>query len=167
MWMINSNTLFNEIRRVLKKNNNSKFIIMDLLTHEDEKINKLCICVQLYVLVEWNCLVSITTKIFYRLHNAIETLRDPSHVSFLSHEEMVCLLKNYFKNVQLNWKSSFERPIKQWIKQTNFGDDSRMSLDIILKSFCENNIDTGLQLKFDNNNELIFTHTAAIFQCEL
>jgi ubiquinone/menaquinone biosynthesis C-methylase UbiE len=84
------------------------------------------------------------------LHNALETLRDPSHVRALSEPELEATLnlsglKVVAKDVWVN-----ERELSEWIKITNVPEREK-PLHVIMKSLAEAGITAGFNLRVDGD----------------
>ncbi|ETO27858.1 putative SAM-dependent methyltransferase [Reticulomyxa filosa] len=101
-----------------------------------------------------------------QLHNAIQQLRDPSHHwSFGENEMIEGLKKAQFKDAQVVLKFEEDKTVELWISQTGFKDE-RNALLIVLKELCDLKVDTCMNLRYNANNELVFSHNYCIWTAQ-
>jgi ubiquinone/menaquinone biosynthesis C-methylase UbiE len=91
------------------------------------------------------------------LHNAVEQLRDPSHVHFFSHEELLHLIEAAGFSVagQETWEQ--QRAFNEW--SAIIADPARTQpLEQVMRALAQAGQDCGVSLR-EQGGELRFTHT--------
>lgn len=121
----NPRIVLKEIKRVLK--NLGEFIIIDIITGEDEEEIK--------------------------LQNSFNKIRDFSHNKFFTLNSLKKILKEEnFINPEIQlWKQ--KRNFRDWISLANYPDDEDILYNI-MKGYAVHGIKLGVNLKFENENLL-------------
>lgn len=133
----NPDIVIKEMKRVLK--DDGRIIIADIFSSE---------------LLEEN-----------QLHNAIEQLRDPTHVKALSQSEFQSLFDTNglaIKNMNI---IETQREYGEWLKITN-APERYEALYIVLKNLIESNKKAGIQLKIVDD-KIYFIHSWVIYELNI
>jgi SAM-dependent methyltransferase len=109
-------------------------------------------------------IVSSEMRAEAELHNALETLRDPSHVRALSEPELEALLNSAgLKTVAKDgWVN--EREFGEWIKITN-APEREGPLLVVMRALAEARVTAGVNLRVDGGR-VKFDHGWALVTAE-
>lgn len=118
-----------ELLRILKQD--GLLVIADIITSSDPSIGK--------------------------LHNAIEKLRDPSHVQLYSEDDFIDLASRYNLKVMEQYNYHVERTYSEWLDITQ-SPERYEPLKVMLNTLVKHAIPSGMQLKL-REQELCFQHT--------
>ncbi len=93
-----------------------------------------------------------------RLHNAIERLRDPSHVRMLTEAELTALLDDCGLELQesRSWKK--ERWFEEWADVLN-APEREEPLAVLMEALARAEVKAGVNLHFDEAKQVTFEHT--------
>lgn len=96
------------------------------------------------------------------LHNALEKLRDPSHVKMLSKKDFKELF--FISNFKIENKISMaiKRELEEWVKLTSQGH-LYSSIEVIVKNLIQNNKHTGINLRIEKGC-IFFDHQWQIYK---
>jgi ubiquinone/menaquinone biosynthesis C-methylase UbiE len=99
------------------------------------------------------------------LHNAIEMLRDPSHVRALSEEELEKVIES--ADLKIIGRDSWvnEREFGEWISITNAPERER-PLFTVMKALAEAGVTAGVNLRFDGL-QVMFDHSWALITAQM
>ena len=91
------------------------------------------------------------------LHNALEQLRDPTHVRMLSHSELLSELERAGFEISSEVKWDQPRRFKEWAKVVD--DPSRTnSLFVVMRSLVRQGVSAGIDLR-EIADDMGFTHS--------
>jgi ubiquinone/menaquinone biosynthesis C-methylase UbiE len=90
------------------------------------------------------------------LHNALETLRDPTHVKMLSHSAMLKLIQSGGLQISSIVTWEMKRDYDEWIRITNAPERIK-PLYTIMVALAKAGLHAGIDLHFDGNT-VGFTH---------
>jgi ubiquinone/menaquinone biosynthesis C-methylase UbiE len=94
------------------------------------------------------------------LHNALEILRDPSHVRMLPRTELLHLVLEAGFEVESAEPSVSQREFDEWLAITN--DETRIGpLQIVMRELAEAGVEAGVNLRYDDGR-ILFDHTTLI-----
>ena len=126
----------NEVVRVIRQN--GKVVVADVVSSENEEEAA--------------------------LHNALETLRDPSHVRMLSASELQGLLETAGLRItsKLTWEK--KRDYDEWIRITNAPERVK-PLYTVMVTFARAGIQAGINLHFDGKT-VFFNHNYLLVTAE-
>jgi SAM-dependent methyltransferase len=96
-------------------------------------------------------IVSSKNKEEAEIHNALETLRDPSHVRALSEKELEALLNSGGLRVIAKDSWVNEREFGEWIRITN-APEREWSLLVVMRTLAEAGITAGVNLRVEGGN---------------
>lgn len=91
-----------------------------------------------------------------QLHNALETLRDPSHVRAYSELDLSALISETGFSIVDMVKWTRERLFKEWVDLTG-APERAGPLEIVMRALAENGIGAGMGLRLENG-EIAFRH---------
>jgi len=91
------------------------------------------------------------------LHNAIERLRDPSHVRMLTDEELIGLVTSSGLRITSTESWGKSRNFEEWAEVLNAPARTE-PLGIILTELARANVGAGMDLRLDDAGKLHFTH---------
>jgi len=91
-----------------------------------------------------------------RLHNALEILRDPTHVRMLPSREMLAMLESAGLRItsQVTW--GMKRDYEEWIRITNAPERVK-PLYTVMETLAKAGLNAGINLHFDGKT-VTFTH---------
>jgi ubiquinone/menaquinone biosynthesis C-methylase UbiE len=94
------------------------------------------------------------------LHNALEILRDPSHVRMLPKSELQRALAESGLALEssINWTN--HREFHEWMKITN-APERIAPLEVVMAALARHGANAGIDLRLDGD-KLLFEHTAAL-----
>ena len=90
------------------------------------------------------------------LHNALETLRDPTHVWMFSPTDMVGLIEKAGLRIASSSTWEMKRDYEEWIRITNAPERVK-PLYAVMAALAKAGIDAGVNLRF-NEGTVIFSH---------
>ena len=90
------------------------------------------------------------------LHNALETLRDPTHVQMLSYSAMMELIQSAGLRMTSNVTWEMKRDYEEWIRITNAPERIK-PLYTIMVALAKAGLHAGIHLRFDGRT-VGFTH---------
>lgn len=90
------------------------------------------------------------------LHNALETLRDPTHMRMFSSNEMLELIKTAGLRITSTVTWEMKRDYEEWIQITNAPERIK-PLYTVMVALAKASIDAGINLHF-NGETVTFTH---------
>jgi ubiquinone/menaquinone biosynthesis C-methylase UbiE len=93
-------------------------------------------------------IVASEIKAEAELHNALETLRDPSHVRALSELELEGLLESASMKIVARDTWVNEREFDEWIRITNV-QEREVPLLVVMRALVEARITAGINLRMD------------------
>jgi ubiquinone/menaquinone biosynthesis C-methylase UbiE len=94
------------------------------------------------------------------LHNALEILRDPSHVRMLARSELHRVLVQAGLEIASCTAWSNHREFGEWMKITN-APERIMPLKVVMTALARCGASAGIGLRLDNDR-LLFEHTAGL-----
>ena len=94
------------------------------------------------------------------LHNALEILRDPSHVRMLPRTELHRVLMQAGLEIANCTAWTNHREFGEWMKITN-APERIMPLKIVMRALARGGTTAGIGLRLDNDR-LLFEHTAGL-----
>lgn len=94
------------------------------------------------------------------LHNALETLRDPSHVRMLPKSELQRVLGNANLTVETCTEWSDPREFEDWLKITNAPERAH-PLRVVMMALAGKGATAGIGLRLDGG-EILFEHAKAL-----
>lgn len=94
------------------------------------------------------------------LHNALETLRDPSHVRMLPRSELHGALEHAGLTVETFTAWTNHRQFEEWLKITN-APERVGPLKIVMTELAAKGAAAGISLRLDGG-KILFEHTAAL-----
>ncbi|MGE0056682.1 MAG: class I SAM-dependent methyltransferase [Dehalococcoidia bacterium] len=96
------------------------------------------------------------------LHNALETLRDPSHVRMLSRSVLLGELKRAGFEVESEAQQVAHREFGEWLAITN--DSSRIGpLQVVMRELAEAGSHAGVNLRYEDGR-ILFDHTTLVIR---
>ncbi|MFH0845000.1 MAG: class I SAM-dependent methyltransferase [Pseudomonadota bacterium] len=98
------------------------------------------------------------------LHNALERLRDPTHVRMLPHPALVAALRSggFEPCYEESWDQ--QRTFKEWVKIVAAPDRTE-PLRYVMRALARAGLDAGIRLR-EMEGDLLFTHTWLILIAE-
>ncbi len=90
------------------------------------------------------------------LHNALEILRDPSHVRMIPHSELKQLVESAGLNIKEEDSWIKKREFGEWIQITN-SPTRAAPLYVVMRSLAKAEVKTGIDLRF-NGTTVEFNH---------
>jgi len=103
-------------------------------------------------------IVTSSSGVTARLHNAIERLRDPSHVRMLNREELLDMVARNGLQVQKTTTWEKKRFFQEWADILNAPERSE-PLKVVLEALAASSFQTGIALCLDEHGSLQFKHT--------
>jgi ubiquinone/menaquinone biosynthesis C-methylase UbiE len=101
-------------------------------------------------------IVSLENADESELHNALEKLRDPSHVSMISGIAMKDLVETTGLKIIQEDQWTMRREFEEWMQIVNSRARAEL-LYIVMSSFAKAGIETGIDIKF-NGRTVYFKH---------
>ncbi len=98
------------------------------------------------------------------LHNALEILRDPSHVRMLPHSEFRRLVESAGLNIKAEDSWIKKREFDEWIQITN-SPGRAAPLYVVMRNLAEAGMKAGVDLRF-NGTTVEFNHQWFLFVAE-
>jgi ubiquinone/menaquinone biosynthesis C-methylase UbiE len=96
------------------------------------------------------------------LHNALETLRDPSHVRMLPRSVLLRELTSAGFAIESEARTVAQREYGEWLAITN--DASRIGpLQVVMQELADAGIDAGINLRSEDGR-LLFEHTQLVIK---
>lgn len=91
------------------------------------------------------------------LHNALERLRDPSHVRMLSHAELISLVDEVGFHLldEQSWRQ--ERTFQEWSAIVNLPERTE-PLETVLRALAQAGVRAGIDLHVSESGEVRFVH---------
>ncbi len=102
-------------------------------------------------------IVTSENKVEAGLHNALETLRDPSHVRAMPISELHGIVRQLDLQVVSDRVWRTRRDFKDWIAITNSPGRADLVLGV-MRAYCETGRTAGIELSF-HGSESTFVHT--------
>jgi ubiquinone/menaquinone biosynthesis C-methylase UbiE len=90
------------------------------------------------------------------LHNALEILRDPSHLRMLSSSQLLGLITGAGLRVTATSTWEMQREFEEWIRITNAPERAKPLFTVML-TLARAGIHAGIDLRFDGKT-ILFTH---------
>lgn len=100
-----------------------------------------------------------------RLHNAIERLRDPSHVRMLTHEELLQLAVDNDLHIKKTDRWAKQRYFAEWAEILN-APERIEPLKVVLQALAREKIQAGIQLNLDQEGQPTFEHRWSLILAE-
>ncbi|MDP2242234.1 MAG: methyltransferase domain-containing protein [Burkholderiales bacterium] len=94
------------------------------------------------------------------LHNALETLRDPSHVRMLPKSELQSVLENANLTVETCTEWSDPREFEDWLKITNAPERAH-PLRVVMMELAGKGATAGIGMRLDGG-KILFEHAKAL-----
>ena len=98
------------------------------------------------------------------LHNALETLRDPSHERMLSSSELRGVMDEWGLRVTATSSWEMQREFDEWIRITN-APERKLPLWTIMRRLAQAGIRAGVDLRIAGDT-VIFTHRWLLITAE-
>ncbi len=99
------------------------------------------------------------------LHNAIERLRDPSHVRMLTHDELLALAAGCNLHILKTDNWSKQRHFPEWAEILN-APERIEPLKVVLQALAKNQIQAGINLCLDKEGQPTFEHRWSLILSE-
>jgi len=96
------------------------------------------------------------------LHNAFETLRDPTHVRMLPRSEMLRLVTHAGFHVESSTATTAVRDFDEWLAITSAAERAA-PLRVVMEELAEAGLDAGVNLRLEDGR-LLFDHTTVILR---
>ncbi len=94
------------------------------------------------------------------LHNALETLRDPSHVRMLPQSVLCAMLDAAQLEVTATVRWTNTRGFDEWLRITN-APERIEPLRTVMRTFAQAGIEAGVRLRLDGDH-VVFDHTSLL-----
>ena len=99
-----------------------------------------------------------------KLHNALEILRDPSHVRMFSRSEFRTLLESGGLHITMEEGWTLNREFSEWIQITNAPERSE-PLFTVMQNLAKAGLKSGIDLQFKEGT-VVFQHHGILFIAE-